>query len=538
MWFLLSLIMLSVARQNRYSLYNEPYDKCMEWYCRSMDRVKCEEICDHFLNKQSGTPERLGPCSYDVGQDWRGTPGAEDLPGQPLTKRSKKECAQSCFENSDCKYFVFVKSNNNHGYTSLLHFEDLGKCWLKRNYSHKQVNGVCTSGSRCNPNSESAVGDEEEEKAKIERLKKLMIFKRGIDESAVGDEEEEKAKIERLKKLMIFKRGIEESAVAEEEEEDEEASVANSKKHRFGGNFEEMTDEMHLTMLHEISMMDHQAEASCQDHTYKFDGSGFTSCGEIVYHYSDYGCDLPYVKSTCCMTCSYNEYMDCLSNNHAFLDKDTLLEFCGGEAEASVADLDISQNMVHELDNNNDGMLNSTEAKILFTKLGLDPEFESEVFDKFDSNGDRKLNMSEVKRLMQLFDGEEATIGSVEESVGFDPVIIVDPVIKTAQVVPENQAQYRLCLKVTCPIHLDCYVRCRLPAEEVIAVGDNNEEGAVGKDAMWLEHSGFWNNKGYLELFVFMGISMAGGYVFARYYNNVRKSDYAILTAGNSIEMI
>ena len=83
-------------------------------------------------------------CANEVGFDYRGPDGNQDLPGMPLANiASVDECSTRCTYEHKCEYYVYVHSTK--------------VCYLKKNFQKKLKDPNTTSGTRCGLYSPSAL---------------------------------------------------------------------------------------------------------------------------------------------------------------------------------------------------------------------------------------------------------------------------------------------------------------------------------------------------------------------------------------------
>ena len=79
-------------------------------------------------------------CDYKTNFNFNGPPGSQDV---LVTQAADvTECAQKCWDNAQCEYFV--KSNTRN------------ECYLKKNYLSESADANWTSGMKCDPSTLSA----------------------------------------------------------------------------------------------------------------------------------------------------------------------------------------------------------------------------------------------------------------------------------------------------------------------------------------------------------------------------------------------
>jgi len=81
-----------------------------------------------------GITKKAEVCTTKKGTNFRGPPGNEDVKRVDNTK-TLAACSALCTANKLCTYFVYQSIYK--------------RCWLKKNYTHKQVDATCESGMKC-----------------------------------------------------------------------------------------------------------------------------------------------------------------------------------------------------------------------------------------------------------------------------------------------------------------------------------------------------------------------------------------------------
>lgn len=81
-----------------------------------------------------GITKKAEVCTTKKGTNFRGPPGNENVKRVDNTK-TLAACSALCTANKLCTYFVFQSIYK--------------RCWLKKNYTHKQVDATCESGMKC-----------------------------------------------------------------------------------------------------------------------------------------------------------------------------------------------------------------------------------------------------------------------------------------------------------------------------------------------------------------------------------------------------